>query len=220
MRFRLVFEGSLKSGQGSRKVGEKHAIRKAIHKQLAQLWQVIPDLKMRSAEHSILTVTDATRGPVGHTITMAAATPRDSLWKTLGTKFDKCGYKFVPLVSNHLGLTCGLDILLLQKDKATPIRQSGDIDNRLKTLFDALQVPQNCKEIEGSPEADEVPYFFCLTENDCLITDVRVAVDKWLEPYTPPAGPGASHPENFVHLVMTVEVRPSIFSFENLAFVP
>jgi hypothetical protein len=217
MEFRLVYEGSLKSGAGSGVVAEKHAIRKAIHKQLAQLWQVIPDLKMRSDEHSILTVTPATSNP--KIITVAAATLRESLWKTLGNKFDRCGYKFVPLVSNHLGLTCGLDILLLQKNKAAPIGQTGDIDNRLKTLFDALQVPQNCSEIEGDKEADEDPYFFCLTENDSLITDVRVTVDKWLAPYTPPAGPGASHPENFVHLVITVKVKPSVFSYENLAFV-
>jgi hypothetical protein len=217
MKFRLVFEGSLKSGQSGGVVAEKHAIRKAIHKQLAQLWQIIPDLKMRSDEHSILSAPPAMSNP--KIITMAAATPRESLWKTLGNNFDKCGYKFVPLVSRHLGLTCGLDVLLLQKDKVAPIGQAGDIDNRLKTLFDALQVPQNCSEIEGSKEADEDPYFFCLTENDSLITDVRVTADKWLAPYTPPKGPGASHPENFVHLIITVEVRPSVFSYENLAFV-
>jgi hypothetical protein len=220
MEFRLVYEGSLKSGQSTGIVEEKHAIRKAIHKQLAQLWEVIPDLKMRSAEHSILSVTPAQRGPIGHTITTAAATPRDSLWEKLGNKFNKCGFKFVPLVGTDLQLTCGLDILILQKDKATPIGKKGDIDNRLKTLFDALQVPVNCEELPPGvvKAADEDPYFFCLTEEDCLITDVRVAVDKWLAPYIPPVGPGASHPENFVHLVMTVKVRPSVFSYENLAF--
>jgi len=220
MEFRLVYEGSLKSGQSSGKVEEKHAVRKAIHKQLKRLWEIVPDLKMRSTEHSLLSVTPARRNPT--TITTAAATFRDSLWEKLGNKFDKCsGFKFVPLVGNNLQLTCGLDILILQRDKATPIGKTGDIDNRLKTLFDALQVPVNCEELPPGvvKAADEDPYFFCLTEDDCLITDVRIAVDKWLAPFTPPAGPGASHPENFVHLVMTVKVRPSIFSFENLAFV-
>lgn len=217
MEFRLVFEGSLKSGQSGGVVAEKHAIRKAIHKQLAQLWQAIPDLKIRSGEHSILSAPPAKTNP--RTITTAAALPRESLWKTLGDTFDKCGYKFVPLVSRHLGLTCGLDILMLQKDKAAPIGQAGDIDNRLKTLFDALQVPQNCSEVVGVKEADEDPYFFCLTEEDSLITDVRVTVDKWLAPFTPPPGKGASHLENFVHMVITVKVKPSVFSYENLAFV-
>jgi hypothetical protein len=217
MEFRLVFEGSLKSGQSGGVAAEKHTIRKAIHKQLAQLWQIVPDLKMRSDEHSILSAPPATSNP--RIITMAAALPRESLWKTLGDKFDKCGCKFVPLVSRHLGLTCGLDILLLQKDKSTLIGPTADIDNRLKTLFDALQVPQDCNGIEGTKELDEDPYFFCLTEDDCLITDVRVTTDKWLAPYTPPQGPGASHPENYVHLVITVKIRPSVFSYENLAFV-
>src|ERR1700686_2094058 len=159
MEFRLVFEGSLKSGQSSGVVLEKHAIRKAIHKQLAELWQVVPDLKMRSDEHSILSAPPAESNP--RRITMAAATPRESIWKTLGDTFEKCGFQFVPFVSNHLGLTCGLDILLLQKDNGTPIGKSGDIDNRLKTLFDALQVPQNSNELAGVTKAvDEDPYFF------------------------------------------------------------
>ncbi len=217
MEFRLVFEGSLRSGQSGGVVAEKHAIRKVFHKQLAQLWQIIPDLKMRSVEHSILSAPPAGRDP--KTITMAAALPRESLWKTLGDNFDISGYKFVPLVSRHLGLTCGLDILLLQRDKVTPIGQAGDIDNRLKTLFDALQIPQNCNEVEGVKDADEDPYFFCLTENDSLITDVRVTTDKLLEPFMPLPGRGASHPENFVHLVITVKVRPSVFSYDNLAFL-
>jgi hypothetical protein len=199
-------------------VAEKHAIRKAIHKQLAQLWQVVPDLKMRSEEHSILSAPPAGSNP--RRITTAAALPRESIWKTLGDSFDRCGFKFVPLVSTHLGLTCGLDVLLLQKDNGTPISESGDIDNRLKTLFDALQVPQNSNELAGvTKAADEDPFFFCLTENDCLITDVRVTVDKWLAPFAPPPGPGASHLESFVHLAITVKVRPSVFSYANLAFV-
>jgi hypothetical protein len=225
MEFRLLFTGSMKSGQGRGVAEEKHAIRKSIHKQLAKLWQTVPDLKMRSEAHSILSAPPArgTPGQVGFTVTMAAATHRESLWKTLGDNFDRCGYKFVPLISKQLKLTCGLDVLLLQRDGASLLRRAvggTDIDNRLKTLFDALQIPPNCQEIPaGAKEADEEPYFFCLVEDDCLVTDVRVTTDRWLAPYSPPPGPGAAHPENFVHAVITVRVRPSVFSFENLAFV-
>jgi hypothetical protein len=225
MEFRLVFTGSMKSGQGHGVVEEKHAIRKSIHKQLAKLWQVVPDLKMRSEAHAILSAppTRGTPGQAGFTVTMAAATHRESLWKTLGGSFDRWGYKFMPLVSKHLNLTCGLDVLLLQRDGASPLRRAvdgTDIDNRLKTLFDALQIPQNCQEIPaGAKETDEEPYFFCLVEDDCLVTDVKVTTDRWLAPYTPPPGSGAAHPENFVHAVITVRVHPSVFSFENLAFV-
>jgi hypothetical protein len=104
---------------------EKHAIRKSIHKQLAKLWQAVPDLKMRSEAHSILSAppTRGTPGQVGFTVTTAAATHRESLWKTLGDNFDRCGYKFVPLVSKQLNLTCGLDVLLLQRDGASPFAE-------------------------------------------------------------------------------------------------
>jgi hypothetical protein len=230
MEFRLVFTGSMKSGQGSGMVEEKHTIRKAIHKQLAKLWEAVPDLKMRTAEHSILHAPAQEYVPVvglpggkGKRTTMAAAVMRDSLLETLGNNFNKCGYKFVPLVNKHLNLTCGLDVLLLQRDGASPLRrgkEGTDIDNRLKTLFDGLQVPQYCSDIPSGTvkDPDEDPYFFCLLEDDRLVTDVKVITDRWLAPYAPPPGP-ASHPENFVHAVVTVRVQPSVFSFENLAFV-
>ena len=216
----------MKSGQGRGVAEEKHAIRKSIHKQLAKLWLAVPDLKMRSQEHSILSAppTKGTPGQIGFTVTMAAAKHRESLWKKLGDNFDRSGYKFVPLVNKHLDLTCGLEVLLLQRDGASPLRRAKDgtdIDNRLKTLFDALQIPQNPEEIPAGAvkEADEDPYFFCLVEDDCLVTNVKVTTDRWLEPYSPPSGAGASHPENFVHAVITVRVHPAVFSFENLAFV-
>src|SRR4051812_20597719 len=115
MEFRLLYDGQLRSGQGGGSSANKHEIRKAIHLQLAKLWDAVPDLKMRSSPHSILNAPSAKgiAGHVGHSVTMAAATPRPSLWETLGGQFRRCDYRFVPLVSNHLKLTCSLDILLL-----------------------------------------------------------------------------------------------------------
>jgi hypothetical protein len=224
MEFRLVYEGSLKSGQGNGTTQEKHQIRKTFHKQLAHLWEITPELKRRTEDHSILSAPD--EGVQPRTVTAAAAIRRDSLTKTLGDNFNKCGFKFVPLVSKALNLTCGLEVLLLKKDKSTVLKKAGsstDIDNRLNTLFDALQVPDQCQELgqpPAQPDANETPYFYCLVENDNLITDIRVTVDDWLAPFTPLAGTlGAGHPEQFVHLVITVKVRPSVVSFENYSFI-
>jgi hypothetical protein len=219
MEFRLIYDGPLKSGQGKGLTGDKHAIRKAIHQQLVQLWEVIPDLKMRSEAHSILSAppTKGVPGQVGFRVTMAAATRRDSLWETLGNEWRRCDYRCVPLVSNHLRLTCSLYILLLWRDRVNPIGTSGDIDNRLKTLFDALQIPQGCTDVEPPSQKDE--YLFCLLENDNLITDVRVTTDRLLTPFSPNPGPGASHPENHVHLVINVKVHPGTVLFDNFAFL-
>ena len=49
-----------------------------------------------------------------------------------------------------------------------------------KTLFDALRMPKNLGETgKVAPQADESP-FFCLLEDDRLITEVRVTTDRLL----------------------------------------
>jgi hypothetical protein len=55
----------------------------------------------------------------------------------------------------------------------------GDIDNRVKVL----KVPRECNEIpkEQGPEKDEEP-FFCLLEDDSLITKVAITTDRLLTP--------------------------------------
>jgi hypothetical protein len=221
MEFRLIYDGPLKAagrGGSSGRVSEKHMIRKSLHKQLAQLWQALPVLKMRTGTYTVLNPGAAEWDEQTQRYTrrvMATTDLKESLWKTLGKKFDRCGYKFVPLVSNHLKLSCGLDILFLRRDMpgVTLIRSGGDIDNRLKVLFDAMRIPADCGELRGAiKESDEDP-FFCLLEDDALITEVAVTTDTLLTPCT--AGK-----ESDVHLVIKVKIRPTDFSFDNLAFVP
>lgn len=213
MEFRLVYEGPLKAAGTSTRSKEKHEIRKELHKQLACLWQAIPNLKIRTTEHSILRAPPSVRDKEGRrTVTMAAAISQNNLLETLGNKFDIAGFKFVPLVSKHLKLSCGLDILFLRRDMpGAVIHSGGDLDNRLKVLFDALRVPAENELAGMKKDAAEEPYFFCLMEDDALITDVAVTTDTLLTPC------GTGH-ENDIHLVIKVRVRPTEFSFENLAF--
>jgi hypothetical protein len=218
MEFRLIYNGPLKAaggGKGGGRSNEKHRIRKALHKQLKQLWQTIPNLKMRTDIHSILHAPPSVPNETGaRTVIMAASLAQPSLLARLGHNFDRCGYKFVPLVSNELKLSCGLDILFLRRDMpGTPlIKSGGDIDNRLKVLLDALRIPTDCSELKGSvKDIDEEPYFYCLLEDDVLISDLSVTTDSLLTPY-------AIGEESDVHLVIKVKVRPTDFSFENLAF--
>lgn len=220
MEFRLIYEGPLKAaggGHGKTRSREKHLIRKKFHKQLAQLWEVTPNLKMRTSDHPVLNPGAATWNEQTHQYTsrtMATSDLRPSLCETLGREFDRCGYKFVPLVSKHLQLSCGVEILFLRRDMpGVPlIHSGGDIDNRLKVLFDAMRIPADCAEIDDfTKEPDEHPYFFCLLEDDSLIAEVAVTTDTLLTPYI--AGQ-----ENDVHLVLKIKVKPTEFSFENLGF--
>jgi hypothetical protein len=77
---------------------------------------------------------------------------------------------------------------------------AGDLDNRVKTLIDALKMPAQCSELAGAtPSADEDP-FFCLLEDDRLIYDFRVQSDRLLIP----AQPG--EPERDVFALIEVRV--------------
>jgi len=96
----------------------------------------------------------------------------------------KHGYSFVPLVSESVALVAELTVLLLWP--AAPgaiISSGGDIDNRLKTLLDSLKYPSeaNAMPPQSAPAVDEEP-FFCLLEDDSLITKLSVETDRLLEP--------------------------------------
>ena len=122
-------------------------------------------------------------------------------------------YRFVPLVTQRLSLTCSLDILFLRTDIPGSILQSGDIDNRLKTLFDALRKPSNTGELGGylSPEEGEDP-FFCLLEDDKLINHISVVTDRLFEPT------GKDYDTNDARLVIKVGIRPYVVMMGNLGF--
>jgi hypothetical protein len=59
----------------------------------------------------------------------------------------------------------------------------GDIDNKLKTICDALRHPSEPQEIPKNwvPKATQIP-LVCLLEDDNLITKFSVNVDRLLKP--------------------------------------
>ena len=86
----------------------------------------------------------------------------------------------MPLVTNAQQLRCSLDILFLRPETAGKLSQSGDLDGRIKTVFDALRMPDNLAEVAGqTPQEDEKP-FFVLLQDDKLINDLRVTTDQLL----------------------------------------
>lgn len=167
IQFRLIYEGPLPAaGNSSSRRREKHAIRCVLHRQLAQLYATIPFLNKR-------------RVLVPRHITSPLKTHLD----TIADNYSRCGFRFVPIINQLEGLACSLSILFLRRDNpGTLITSGGDIDNRIKTLFDGLRVPDGCQELEGfSPSPEENP-FFCLMDDDKLITEVSVTTDRLLTP--------------------------------------
>ena len=166
MQFRLIYEGKLPSaGRSNTRNKEKHLIRKVLHKQLSQLWQNQPILSRYFA--------------VDHPNTQSGV-------DMMADKFKTCGFRFLPLTHHYFGsLACALDILFLSHDQPGDlIKHGGDIDNRIKVLFDALRMPQNKTELKGQiPEKGEDP-FFCLLQDDKQITEVKITTDRLLTPIT------------------------------------
>jgi hypothetical protein len=121
------------------------------------------------------------------------------------------GFSFFPLVTSKHACYCDLDILFLRHGNPGSIRVNGDIDNRLKTLYDALRMPKNENELptDAAPDEDDKP-FYCLLEDDSLITGTDIVTDRLLLPSS--IGP------NEVRLVIHVHIAPMVKSADNLGF--
>ena len=186
MDFTLVYEGALLSAREDR-APHKHAIRKQFHPQLKLLWQHKLSHWLTSNQVS------------GYRKRWDAGPPKV---EQLANHFQTGGFQFVPLVAEHLVLACSLEILFLRRGIGLGrIVQGGDIDNRLKTLFDGPRIPKTPEEIGGVPiEADEKP-FFCLLEDDGLITQVKIRADTLLTPQI-------NNNADDVKLVIGVKITP------------
>lgn len=104
------------------------------------------------------------------------------------------------MVRSSLALGCAIDILFLRKEEPGGlITQGGDIDNRIKTLFDALRMPTPDDFSAPSIEGDLPSPLCCLLESDSLINDFAIKTDRLL------TRPGANASE--VRLVIEVRVK-------------
>jgi hypothetical protein len=165
VEFRLVYKGRLPAeSSGDSRSREKHEARKQFHKQLAVLWR----------EHPYLS-----KALIGGRM---QNDPRSEV-ERIADNYSRCGGRFVPMVNKQWSLGCALDILFLRRDEpGGVVKHGGDIDNRIKVLFDGLRMPDSTAELGGLPiDVDENP-FFCLLEDDRLITEVNITTDKLLLP--------------------------------------
>ncbi len=118
--------------------------------------------------------------------------------------WGKLGY--APLLTRKMNASCSLKIKFMRGDPPGQIIHGGDLDNRLKTLFDALRMPTDAKETRDdlAPEfysREDTGICVCLLEDDALITDLAV---ETATVWTPMA-------KNHVRLVIDVEFRPFDF---------
>jgi hypothetical protein len=199
MDFRLTYEGPLYgSGNKRNRPDHKHELRRVFHRQLLRLWKNHPHLKKALVHHR----------------QDGRVFPEKLLFTHLSEQWQRLGYSFVPLVTPEIRLICAIEILFLRPSMPGDVMQAGDLDNRLKTIFDALRLPDNKAELGGNdiiPGPDENP-FCCLLTDDKLISRVSIETDMLLQPTGPDAG------DNDARLVVRVELKPFDQGWDNINF--
>lgn len=170
MEFRLVYAGSLLKAAGYNKsrVWEKHQIRRYLHHQLERLWSTHPLLAFYAQPAHIQR--DGFAGRVVKHVTIGS----------IAEHYEG----FVPVVNTQFGMICELDILFLRAETAGNLLKhgtgGGDIDNRMKVLFDALRIPERGEvKLKEGDEPDPKPMFVLLSD-DSLVTSVKITTDRLL----------------------------------------
>ena len=157
MQFTLIYRGRLPANGDAR---SKQVIRRQLHPQIKHLF-TYPPLNGR-----VTTMLDEVQNQ------------RPNIIEHLD------GFRFAPIITTRYDLVASIEVLFLRPEPpGRLITQGGDIDNRLKTLFDALRMPRVPDEIPNGdvPLEGENP-FFCLLQDDALITEINVKTDVLLEP--------------------------------------
>lgn len=178
MEFRLTYRGSLPAETNTPRVKWKRSIRSQLHPQLKALTESHPMLCGPGSMYS------------GHYYREGAGRAEDviSFWEKSADRHKVISpgnhiHRFAPIVTEDNYNGCSLDILFLRRDMpGGVIRNGGDIDNRLKVLFDALRKPREPQELEDTPQNEAENPCFCLLADDSYIDQVSVTTDRLLSP--------------------------------------
>jgi hypothetical protein len=206
VKFTLTYEGSLPSSGSKPKNGAKASIRASFHPQLKRLWETHPALQdleeirffpksggMRIEGHHLHQTELSGEVLAGRTQT------DDNI--DLCKSIEKHGVWFKPLVRDTFALHCGLKILFLRQELPGRVYQGGDLDGRIKTLVDALTMPQHLEQVlDPGWQTTENEPMYCVMEDDSLISGLNVESEHLL-------AAGDTVPIDFVKLTIEVDVR-------------
>lgn len=210
MRFRLTYQGELLGGHGNNsRAAHKHDVRKQLHPQLKRLWETNPILSGLGAQEA-QTLESFYKALLLPDVASAGDREPRPFLELLQEREDRYGIKWVPAITEELYLTCGIEILYLRPGARGGAMQSGDIDSRIKTIFDALGMPRSGGGLPDEDKGDEPIY--TLVKDDSLFSHVSVETDELLRPTTAKAG------KNDSHVIITVNIQPTIVTLVNLGF--
>jgi hypothetical protein len=197
MKFVLTYDGPLLSSANDNRKLLKMKIRRAFHPQLMELAEVHPILKEQFIHDHRLRA-----GLRAGTMTGQPHFPSST-----------CGaFEFVPFVNRYMHLLCHLDILFMRREPAGRLFEGNDLDNRIKTLFDALKVPQSIEQLpqDDQPQNDDESPFLCLVEDDSLTSGFSIRTERLLDK-TPPV--------RDVRLVIDVTIKATFIAMGSMGWL-
>jgi hypothetical protein len=97
----------------------------------------------------------------------------------------------------------------MRKEPPGGVYQGGDIDGRIKTLLDALAMPQHLEQVPFDPDAPNPTH--CLLEDDSMVSGLDVQTERLLT--------DQNHPKDYVRLVIQVDVRVRQATIYNQSFL-
>jgi hypothetical protein len=203
MKFTLTYEGSLPSSGNKPKNRDKWNIRKVLHPQFIDLWKSHPALIEielngryfpKQGGATFFQTHHSAPGPIS--ARQPPGPPQDIL--DLCESINKHGAWFRPLVRETFALHCGLNVHFLRKEPPGRVYQGGDLDGRIKTLIDALTMPQHVEQVLEKTTTKIEP-LYCLLEDDSMISGLESESERLLgdNPIIP----------DFVKLMIEVDVR-------------
>ena len=175
VNFRLIYTGPLPSGSnGNSRKREKQAIRRALHPQLKEVFEF-----NKLSTDKLLTAN----------------------YMGIEPFYQRGPYRCVPVLNMVEWGEVALDILFLRREAPGRLIQNADIDNRIKVLFDGLRIPSGPEELDNIQPTDCEDPFYCLLQDDCVITEMNVSTDRLYCPRKP------SESMSDVHLVIRVRAN-------------
>ncbi len=184
MKFTLIYDGDLHSSGNGPKPMPASRIRNIFHDQLADLWDSHVVLRQ-------LARTARVHGKGLRDIALTKSVPtlpdyKEPIPPVPDGYIDLCAPisvpavgAFIPLVRHSLNLACAVDILFLRHEEPFSLmKNGGDLDGRIQTLFDALRMPDPKHQYVGDELAEDPLYV--VLEDDALISDFSVKSGRLL----------------------------------------
>lgn len=109
------------------------------------------------------------------------------------------GIDFVPVLKRDHGVRAELKVLMLSSELPGGAIHCGDIDNRMKTLFDVISIP-NSQQIPLESDRWNDGRVFCLLDDDRLVTSIAVENERHLD-----------LPSGSRDALVIIRVRPILF---------